>query len=133
MPRYSEKSKEKLATCDPRLQRIFNYVIQHFDNTILCGVRSKEAQDAAFEMGHSKVQWPNGKHNVTTIGQLSRAVDAAPYPIDWKDRERMTYFAGFVKGVAAQMNIRLRWGGDWDRDFEFIDQTFDDLVHWELI
>jgi peptidoglycan L-alanyl-D-glutamate endopeptidase CwlK len=27
----------------------------------------------------------------------------------------------------------IRWGGDWDGDQDFRDQTFDDLAHFELI
>ena len=63
----------------------------------------------------------------------SLAIDAAPSPIDWNDRERFFYFAGVVKGVAEEMGIKIRWGGDWDGDNDFDDQTFDDLVHFELV
>ena len=62
----------------------------------------------------------------------SRAVDVAPYPIDWNDTERFGRFAGFVLGMAAAMGIPLRWGGDWDRDNDTHDQKFNDLVHFEL-
>ena len=41
-------------------------------------------------------------------------------------------FAGFVLGVANQMGINLRWGGDWDQDFEVQDNKFDDFPHFEL-
>lgn len=128
MPHYSAISNTRLLTCDDRLIEIFEEVIEHFDNSILCGHRGQEEQDKAFRLGHSKVQFPNGKHNSLP----SKAVDAAPYPIDWNDRERMTYFAGFVMAVAAMKGIKLRWGGDWDRDTEVSDNGFDDLVHFEL-
>jgi peptidoglycan L-alanyl-D-glutamate endopeptidase CwlK len=36
-------------------------------------------------------------------------------------------------GIAAKMGIKIRWGGDWDRDEELHDQTFFDLPHFELI
>jgi peptidoglycan L-alanyl-D-glutamate endopeptidase CwlK len=135
MPRYSETSKARLKTCHKDLQLIFNTVISHFDNSILCGHRGKAAQMEAYNSGKSKVKWPNGKHNKTP----SMAVDAAPYPIDWKDRERMILFAGYVMGVAqvlhdeGMITHRLRWGGDWDRDTEVADNGFDDLVHFELV
>lgn len=129
MPRFSNTSATRLAQCDPRLRAVFDEVIRHFDCTILCGHRAKAEQDAAFAAGNSKVQWPNGKHN--TVPSL--AVDAAPYPIDWEDRERATFFAGVVMGTAWQMGIELRWGGDWDRDTQVNDNTFDDLWHFELV
>ena len=128
MPKFSKKSKEKLNTCEKDIQILFNEVVKEFDCTIVCGHRGEEAQNEAFERGNSKVKYPNGRHNANP----SRAVDVAPYPIDWTDRERFTYFAGYVKGVASQMGIGLIWGGDWDGDTDLKDNAFDDLVHFEL-
>lgn len=129
MPRYSKRSRERLETCDERLQRIFSRVIEICDNTILIGHRGEEEQNEAYRTGHSKVKWPEGKHNAIP----SEAIDAAPYPIDWNDRERFTLFAGLVLGVAEEMGIKIRWGGDWDRDWQINDNRFDDLVHFELM
>ena len=41
-------------------------------------------------------------------------------------------FAGFILGVASQLDISLRFGGDWDGDRKTDDQTFNDLFHFEL-
>jgi peptidoglycan L-alanyl-D-glutamate endopeptidase CwlK len=79
-------------------------------------------------MGHSKVRYPNSCHNVNP----SLAVDAAPYPIDWLDHERFIYFGGYVKGIAAQLKIPIRWGGDWDGDFTLKDNLFNDYAHFEI-
>lgn len=135
MASYSVRSRERLNTCHRDLRMIFNAVIPHFDNTVLCGHRGEAAQNAAYNSGRSKVKWPNGKHNK----KPSMAIDAAPYPIDWQDRERFSLFAGYVMGVAAMLHAegmithRIRWGGDWDRDTEVSDNGFDDLVHFELV
>lgn len=129
MPRYSNRSAIKLAECDERIQRVFNTVIETVDNTILVGHRNQEDQEEMYETGRSQLQWPNSLHNSLP----SKAVDVAPYPIDWNDRERFTLFAGYVLGVAENMGIKLRWGGDWDRDFKTADNSFDDLVHFELL
>jgi hypothetical protein len=133
MPQFSAKSIERLQTCHPDLQRVCNEVIKHFDCTVLCGTRPKADQDAAVAAGNSKTPWPKSKHNPMP----SRAVDIGPYekpeqPIDWADRERLTLFAGFMLGTAASLGINLRWGGDWDQDTEVQDNSFDDLVHFEL-
>ena len=129
MPRFSEKSISKLATCDPRLQRVFHEVVANFDCTILEGHRNRERQNRMVEEGKSQVRWPDGKHNTVP----SKAVDVCPYPIGWDDRERQTLFAGFVLASAKAMGIELRWGGDWNRDTEVRDNTFDDLVHFEIV
>ena len=129
MSSFSEKSISKLATCDARLQQVFHEVVRNFDCTILEGHRDKERQNRMVEEGKSQVRWPDGKHNTVP----SMAADATPYPVVWDDRERQTLFAGFVLATAKSMGIDLRWGGDWDRDTEVRDNTFDDLVHFELM
>jgi len=128
MPAFSEKSLAKLATCDPLLQRVLHEVVQNFDCTILEGHRDKDRQNQMVAEGKSQVRWPDGKHNTVP----SCAVDVTPYPIQWDDRERQTLFAGYVLATAKAMGINLRWGGDWDQDTEVRDNTFDDLVHFEL-
>ena len=128
MPKFGKRSKKYLATCDERLQKVFNEVIKHVDCSILEGHREKERQNQLYDEGKTKVLYPNGRHNAYP----SNAVDVVPYPVDWDDRERMTLFAGFVLGTAKQMGITLRWGGDWDRDFEVKDNRFDDFPHFEV-
>lgn len=129
MPSFGEHSMAALETAHPNLQLLFKEVVKGFDCTVLEGHRTKEAQEEAVRTGRSKVHWPNGKHNQ----EPSLAVDVAPYPINWNDRERFYYFAGYVKGVAYRMGISIRWGGDWDSDTQVHDQTFFDLPHFELV
>lgn len=134
MPRYSDQSKARLAECHSDLQVLFGEVIKGFDCSIITGHRGREAQNRMVELGRSQVRWPDGRHNSLP----SEAVDAAPYPIDWKDRERFHLFAGFVLGVAARLRAEgrmthgVRWGGDWDQDTQVSDNGFDDLLHFEL-
>ena len=105
---YGKKSKSRLMTCDSRLQDVFLEAIEHMDISILEGFRTERRQNDLFDQGKSQLKWPEGKHNTNP----SLAIDAAPYPIDWKDRERATLFAGFILGMAANQGIELRWGGD---------------------
>ena len=129
MPRFGKSSKARLATCDKRLQDIFNEVIKTVDCSVLEGHRSKERQNKLYEEGRTKVRYPKGRHNASP----SNAVDVVPYPIDWDDRERFHLFAGFVLGVASGMGYTLRWGGDWNMNFQVNDNNFDDFPHFELI
>ena len=114
MASFGKKSQERLNTCDPRLVELFEEVVEHFDCTVIQGYRDEAEQNKAFEDGFSKLKYPKGSHNKYP----SLAVDIAPYPIDWKDRDRFHLFAGFVKGIASQMGLNIRWGGDWDSDTE---------------
>jgi len=128
MPRFGKRSKKRLATCDDRLQDLFKEVIKYFDCTVIQGHRGEAEQNQAYDAGRSKLRYPDGKHNADP----SKAVDVAPYPIDWSDRDRFHYFGGFVLGIASQMGLKIRWGGDWDRDTQVKDNKFDDLPHFEI-
>ena len=128
MAKFGSRSKANLNSCHSDLQKVFNEVIKKVDCSVLCGHRGKEDQNKAFDEGRSKVKYPNGRHNADP----SYAVDVTPYPVDWKDRERQTLFAGYVIGVAQGMGIDLRWGGDWDQDFQVKDNKFDDFPHFEI-
>ena len=129
MPYFGRRSKKQLTTCDKKLQDVFNEVIKHVDCSVLEGHRGEVRQNELYEEGKTKVYFPNGRHNANP----SRAVDVVPYPIDWNDRERFHLFAGFVLGIAQSMGIKLRWGGDWNMNFEVDDNNFDDFPHFELI
>lgn len=139
MPKFSQSSFSKLSTCHPDLQALFFEVIREFDCTIIQGYRDKAGQDAAFAAGKTQLKWPHGKHN----SQPSMAVDVAPCELDgsieWGDRRRFDFFAGWVLGIASQlrdkgkMTLSVRWGGDWNRNTEVTDNNFNDLVHFELV
>ena len=134
MPRFSKTSKKRLHTCHPDLQEICQRVIGTYDFTVLEGHRGEERQNRLHEEGKSTLQYPDSKHN----GSPSQAVDIAPYPIDWDDRLRFGVLAGHMFQAAHELReegmitSRLRWGGDWDEDRFMSDNTFDDLVHFEL-
>lgn len=131
---YSKISKARLNECHRDIQVVFEEVLKTFDNSIICGHRGEQEQSVAFESGFSKVNYPDSRHN----SYPSMAVDALPYPIDWKDEKRMIYFAGFVMATAIRLKEEnkithnLRWGGDWDRDLDLKDNKFQDYPHYEL-
>ncbi|MEE9458265.1 MAG: M15 family peptidase [Candidatus Bathyarchaeia archaeon] len=132
--KYSNNSLSKLFTCHRDLQVIFNNVILYIDCTIITGFRSEEEQNKAFNNGLSELKYPLSKHNKNP----SLAIDVAPYPIDWNNLIRFYYFGGLVMGIsndllkAGKITHEIRWGGDWDKDNDFSDQKFNDLVHFEL-
>ena len=143
MAKYSVKSQQKLGTCNVRIIQVMTAVIIKYDNTILYGHRDVQAQQALYRIGRDShgniidrskvVTFCDGitrqsKHNYYP----SKAVDAVPYPIDWKDTKRFYHFAGYVLATANAMGIQVVWGGDFDRDFDFSDQTFFDLCHFQL-
>lgn len=124
---FSEHSKEQLATVDPRLAAVVARAAERWNITVIEGHRSSRRQQQLFMAGKTKVR--HSKHNETP----SLAVDIAPYPIDWNDRSRFQRMAEYVLGIANVMGVPLRWGGDWDSDTDLTDQSFNDLVHFEIV
>jgi peptidoglycan L-alanyl-D-glutamate endopeptidase CwlK len=134
--KYGRKSRKQLDTVTGNLQAVFERVLALglIDITIVQGRRSKYLQTKYFNEGKSRVKWPNSKHNVKNPDDLARAIDAAPYvngAASW-DPRHCIFLAGLVLAVAALMDVKVRWGGNWDMDGEPItDQDFQDLVHFE--
>lgn len=126
---FSKSSHIKLSSCHPRLQELFTEVIKYYDCTVIQGWRSNEEQNEYFRTGRSKLRGGQSKHNASP----SLAVDVVPCPIDWHDYKRFYHFSGIVRGIAFSLEIPIRWGGDWDNDNNFKDQTFHDLPHFELL
>ena len=121
MARFGRRSKRELKTCEPELQRLLNEAIKVLDFSVLEGHRGQEDQDKAYRDGFSKLMWPDGRHNKSP----SRAVDLAPYPIDFQDIKRFEILGWFVKGLAKGLGIKVIWGGDW--------ANFRDWGHFELV
>jgi peptidoglycan L-alanyl-D-glutamate endopeptidase CwlK len=122
-------SQDKEQELHTDLQRVVTEVKKLFPCKVIVGHRNKEDQDKAFNEKKSKLQWPNSKHNTIP----SKAMDIVPLPVDWNDLKRFYYFAGYVMAVAKSLNIKLRWGGDWNSDTEIKDNSFNDLPHFELV
>ena len=137
MPKFGKRSRQRLKGVDARLVNVLNEVCKYYDITVIEGLRSQERQNELVAQGKSKTKF--GKH------VQGKAVDVAPYPIDWNARDDFHYLGGFVLGIATQMGVNVRWGGDWsspslDKDVmsgkeqrTTKDNGFDDLVHFELI
>lgn len=140
---YGNKSQERLDEGDKFLQLVFEQVLgfQLMDVTILEGHRTVERQNKLFLAGRSKIDGKTklGNHNY----KPSLAYDAAPYPVPKDGESTELYFklAALVMWAASIIrtkhakyrNYFIRWGGDWDGDGEFTDQTFDDLAHFEIV
>jgi hypothetical protein len=124
MYKFGKRSRKRLKGVDARLVNVLNELIKIMDVTVIEGLRSAERQEELLAQGATKVKY--SKH------MEGKAVDICPYPIDWDDRDRFHYMGGMIRGIAKQLNVNVRWGGDWDSDGEVKDNNFDDLVHIEI-
>lgn len=132
MAHFGPESEAQLATVEPALVSVCREAIKHYDFTVVEGHRGQAAQHKAFLTGASKLDWPHGNHNATP----SRAVDLAPYPVDWSEGQlphaRFAILAGVMKTCADQLGVRIRWGVDWNRNWDPRDERFLDWGHFEL-
>ncbi len=129
----SDRSEGRLDTVDVHLAAVVRRAIRQgpIDFTVVWGFRGHSQQNAAHAAGHSKKRWPDSPHNRTP----SHAVDLAPIlpdgSIPWNDHRYWYFMAGWVLSSAEQLSIPVGWGGNWDGDGTFGDQTFNDLGHFE--
>jgi len=141
MASFGSRSRERLNSCHVDLRLICDEAIKTMDFSVLEGHRSYSKQREYYKAGRSKLDGvkKKSKHQKTP----SEAVDIAPYPIDFKQvaksKARFYLLAGVMLQASEKLlsegkiSHKLRWGGDWDSDKEFSDQSFDDLPHFELI
>lgn len=116
----SSVSDSKLSTCDPRLIILVRWAIKNtpIDFSVVCGFRGEHRQHEAYVKGRSKADWPMSAHNK----QPSQAVDIAPY-IEGIARFGNEYvpdfyrLAGMIQAKAEELDIPIKWGGDWGWDF----------------
>lgn len=144
---FGVRSLSILKSCHIDLQLIFSTAISlsPVDFGIAEGHRDIERQKKLYDEGKSKIDGTTqlGKHNHNP----SLAVDIFIYHPDPATRRRLAYnkeslclVAGVILSCAEDLYSkglvlsRARWGGNWDMDGEILtDQSFEDLVHFELI
>lgn len=136
---FGNTSQQRLDTCHEDLRTICNEVIKSFDFSIIEGHRTLEQQQLYFNRGQSKLDGINRKSKHQYFPSL--AVDIAPYPIKWSGQKNIARFymlAGYMFQASEKLyrqgkiDNKLRWGGDWNGNKKFTDQSFDDLPHFEL-
>lgn len=126
MPKFSNASKQRLATCHEDIRTVCNELIKYIDFSVICGHRGKADQDKAFKEGKSKLQFPKSAHNPIP----SRAVDITPYPLDWNDIGSFKELHGAFVVVAQKLKEEGKiksefvWGGNWKK--------LKDYPHYEL-
>ena len=123
-----KRSRDKLKGVHPDLVRVVERAIQitKQDFMVTEGVRTLERQKQLGAQRASRTM--NSRH------LSGHAVDLAAWvngTVNWDPRfydeiKEAMYMA------ARDCNVPLRWGGDWDGDGDRTDQTFHDLVHFEL-
>lgn len=125
----SLKSRAKLLSCHPELQRVVNYAEawMPFPFLVQEGHRTRARQMRLFERGRAlqKGRWVitqpemvathyDGQERLSKYNiDPSQAVTLAPDPAFPCDRDRYHVMAGVVLAAAAYLRIPVRWGSEW--------------------
>src|SRR3712207_4903888 len=121
---YSKASLDKLRGVHPDLVRVFMRVKEicpaSLDFRITCGLRTKAEQKKLFESGASKTM--HSRHLTGHAVDVVALSKDEPNGISWKF-EKYAALAEIVKLAARDVRVPIRWGGDWDNDGSYKDET----------
>lgn len=120
MPRFSGRSLANLATLHPLLREVAYKAIEQTDFSVICTHRGQADQEKAKAAGNSRAHFGQSPHNYSP----ALAMDCTPFPCNWNDLDSFRRLAAVMKECAAELNIPIRWGGDWT--------SLKDFPHFEL-
>lgn len=132
----SKSSHERLETCNFMIQDAVEYALDFIDIGVMCGHRTQEEQAKLMEQGLTQTLkslhlcMPSNAVDllvyVKGVGYITEKSDPKKY------RQYYGKLAGILETYCHHHGLNFRWGGDWDKDNSFNDQTFDDLGHFEI-
>lgn len=110
------RSKAALQGVHSDLVAVVNLAIQltKQDFTVVQGLRSKQQQASAVKSGNS---WTMRSRHLS-----GHAVDVVPHPVDWEDLSKFKLIRDAFFQAAQQLDIPIRWGGDWNEDGSYHDE-----------
>lgn len=131
-------SLSKLAGVHPHLIAVVALAIRRSsqDFSVLAGVRTDAEQLKLWEQGRTTpgpvVTWTKtSRHQIGADG-FGRAVDLAPYPLDWNTPAKFDAIAAAMYSAAEELGVAIRWGADWDQDGNPRERGESDSPHFEL-
>ncbi len=92
------------------------------DIAVVQGARTIEEEQTDIDRGVSRLKDPRHSLHVIIPGErpFALAVDLAPWPINWADKQSFIELGAFMKQRAAALGIEpFSWGGDWPHAFDF--------------
>ncbi len=133
--KFGQSSTGRLNTTSPIIQEIIKEALStsliDFGIPQFGGKRTVAQQYELCIKGKSKC---DGTINVS-YHQSGNAVDIVAYVNGEYSYDPRYYFmlAHHILVTAERLGYsNLYWGGDWDKDYDFDDQSFNDLCHFEL-
>ena len=122
----STASLANLQDVHPDLVKIVHRAIELsvVDFKVIEGKRTFARQKELFAKGATKTM--NSRH------LTGHAVDLLPLPVDWNNPKPFELVSQAMFTAAKELNIKIRWGGDWNENGKSNDEKFYDGPHFEL-
>lgn len=135
--KFDAGSAKRLAAAHPLIQKLMNAARERIAFTVMDSQRGRAEQELAVRRGNSKAHFGDSAHNWSP----AIAVDIAPVPLDWNDIASFRALQAVIgwyhpaskagHGLAKEMEIPIRWGGDWNMNGK-ADEKLVDMPHYEL-
>ena len=116
--KLGKRSLQSLSGVHPDMVAVVKRAIEitEQDFTVIEGIRNINRQRELYKAGKSTTM---SSRHIT-----GHAVDMVPWPVDWNDLERFEVMSEAMKTAAEELDIPIKWGGDW--------KSFYDAPHFEL-
>lgn len=131
----SERSLKRLEGVEEDLVKVVRLAIKRtpvdFGVAWLGGFRTPEEQNQLFKDGYSQ----KDGYEKLSKHQFGEAVDLQVFVggSAVQSEKMQCIVAGVIASCAIELDVIIRWGGDWDSDADIRDNKFNDLYHFEII
>ena len=135
MFKLSDRSLNRLKDVNQKLINLLLLAIRRtpidFGVAYMGGMRTAEEQNQLFIEGYSQCDG----YEKLSKHQSGEAVDIIIFVGDKvvENKEMSCVVAGVIFSCASELNIKLRWGLDWNMNGDIRDNKFNDMYHFELI
>lgn len=135
MYKLSERSLSRMKDVNPKLINVILLAIRRtpidFGVAWMGGLRTAEEQNQLFKEGYSQCDGyiKQSKHQTGDAIDLNVFVGSKLV----ENKEMLCVVAGVMFSCASELNIKIRWGLDWNMNGDIRDNKFNDQYHFELL
>lgn len=131
----SERSLTRAKDVNPKLINLILLAIRRtpvdFGVAYQGGKRTPEEQNQLFKEGYSKCDGYEKLSKHQSGDAIDLNVFVGSKVVD--NKEMLCVIAGVMFACADELNLKIRWGLDWNQNGDIRDNTFNDVYHFEII
>jgi peptidoglycan L-alanyl-D-glutamate endopeptidase CwlK len=133
--KLSDRSLERAKDVNPKLINLILLAIRRtpidFGVAWMGGKRTPEEQNQLFKEGYSQCDGYEKLSKHQSGDAIDLNVFVGSKMID--NKEMLCVVAGVMFACANELNIKIRWGLDWNQNGNILDNKFNDQYHFEII